>query len=102
MPTRPKTYRATPPQPPRPRRDTRRGDRHQRGYSDDWYKLRRWYLAKNPLCARCGLPATMVDHIVPIRVNRGLRLNLDNLQSLCNVCHGIKTAEDRRTYEEYD
>ena len=55
------------------------------------------------LCQRCYAKeditlADMVDHIVPIKVQPELSLELDNTQSLCNSCHAKKTAEDRRKY----
>lgn len=43
----------------------------------------------------------MVDHIIPIIVNPALRLVLDNLQSLDDQCHALKTAEDRKKYPQY-
>jgi 5-methylcytosine-specific restriction protein A len=40
------------------------------------------------------VPAQMVDHIVPINKG-GAPLDLNNLQSLCNHCHAVKTARDK-------
>lgn len=36
----------------------------------------------------------VVDHMIPIRRNKALRLKLDNLQTLCNDCHAKKTARE--------
>ena len=52
----------------------------------------------DPLCAHClakghTMPATLVDHIVPLP--EGPRLDMDNLQSLCRSCHAKKTAADQ-------
>jgi 5-methylcytosine-specific restriction protein A len=38
-------------------------------------------------------PARVVDHITPIKKG-GARLDPANFQSLCNPCHGKKTAQD--------
>ncbi|MFS0820769.1 HNH endonuclease [Bacillus sp. 1P02SD] len=43
--------------------------------------------------------AEMVDHIIPIKIAWHLRVYLDNLQSLCNQCHAVKTAEDKIKYK---
>ena len=42
--------------------------------------------------------ATMVDHIIPVRVDWSLRLDINNLQSLCDPCHAIKTLKDKDKY----
>lgn len=71
-----------------------------------WRRLREQALMRDHgLCQGCLeckriTPATEVDHIVPIRVDWGKRLKLENLQSLCHKCHMKKTAEDRRRYGE--
>ena len=50
-------------------------------------------------CRFCGARATEVDHIKELTpdniTDRHVSLNLDNLQSLCHVCHTIKTMEDK-------
>ena len=74
-------------------------------HNTDFYQSRRWRslrslkLQQNPLCEECeknGIlrPADMVDHIVPINKG-GAPLDMNNLQSLCNRCHAIKTARDK-------
>lgn len=74
----------------------KRPSRQQRGYDADWYRLRAEHLASNPVCVRCGGPATDVDHVQPFNgVDDPLRLDSTNLQSICNICHGSKTAEDQ-------
>jgi 5-methylcytosine-specific restriction protein A len=69
--------------------------------STDWQKLRLFKLANNPLCEQCEregriTPARAVDHVIPLAVDWSLRLDYDNLQSLCDYtspfdCHGKKT-----------
>ena len=67
--------------------------------SRTWRTLRALKLQKDPLCEECMrkgmlVPAQMVDHIVPINKG-GAPLDLNNLQSLCNHCHAVKTARDK-------
>jgi 5-methylcytosine-specific restriction enzyme A len=72
--------------------------------SKAWRMTREQALARDKgLCQRCLknkkiTMADMVDHIIPIKVNWELRLVLSNLQSLCNACHRVKTAEDVKKY----
>lgn len=75
--------------------DTRQHDQHRgnsaaRGYGSRWRKLRLMVLAREPLCRRCGQPATDVDHIVPKR--HGGSDSMDNLQALCHAHHSMKTG----------
>lgn len=74
-------------------------------HNTDFYQSRKWRtlralkLQKDPLCEECMrkgmlVPAQMVDHIVPINKG-GAQLDLNNLQSLCNHCHAVKTARDK-------
>lgn len=78
--------------------DSIRGNRHERGYGNDWEKLRNSYIAEHALCEIClqikaiSL-ATDVDHIIPFRgIGDPNRLNRNNLQALCKTCHNRKTA----------
>lgn len=74
--------------------------------SKEWERAREQALVRDHgLCQHClknkrMMMAGMVDHIIPIKINWRLRTALDNLQSLCNRCHSIKTAEDKRKYGE--
>jgi len=59
-----------------------------------WQKLRAWKLARDPMCEQCAAegrttPATLVDHIVPLK-DGGDPMLVDNLQSLCASCHARK------------
>ena len=49
-------------------------------------------LREEPLCRRCGEPATDVDHIVSRE--RGGEDTRENLQALCHPCHSQKTVEE--------
>lgn len=89
----------------KPRRDTRKSA-SKLGYDWRWYKLRNDYIAENPICEHCaGKGITTgpkesrleVDHIVPFDgIDDPLRLDRDNLQTLCRSCHATKTHSDKR------
>lgn len=83
----------------------KRDEQSQKFYnSREWKRTRLTRLQKDKyLCIRCKednkiTHADMVDHIIPISVDWSKRLDVDNLQSLCNKCHAIKTADDKRRY----
>lgn len=69
------------------RADAKRPAARDRGYDAEWAKARGIYLAAYPSCRRCGAPATLVDHIVSIRLAPHRRLDPTNFQSLCTPCH---------------
>ena len=80
---------------PRPRED--RESACKRGYDRKWAKARRMYLSASPLCVECEVngrlvPATVVDHIVPHRGDRGLFWDVTNWQALCAMHHSQKTG----------
>ena len=65
-----------------------------------WQKFRNRYRKQHPLCEMClksGLTvkAELVDHIIPIKKG-GAKLDPNNTQSLCRICHARKTADDMR------
>jgi 5-methylcytosine-specific restriction enzyme A len=77
-----------------------------RGYDRAWQRLRAAHLRDNPLCVMCERQgrlsaASIADHIVTFRrngvIDESLRLDPNNLQSLCKPCHdSAKQAQDRR------
>ena len=79
-------------------------DKHKRTgsefyHSSAWKKLRNRFIRSNPLCVMCEengrvTPASMVDHITPIK-DGGATLDERNLQSLCDPCHNSKTAQEK-------
>lgn len=76
-----------------------RGTAHQRGYTTAWSKARDGYLRLHPLCVHCEREgvvgaATVVDHKVPHKGDRGLFWDRDNWQSLCKPHHDRKTATE--------
>jgi 5-methylcytosine-specific restriction protein A len=78
-----------------------RGSATARGYDSRWQKARKVYLAKHPLC-ECNecktmgrlLPATVVDHIIPHKGNKGLFWDQANWQAMSKKCHDRKTARE--------
>ena len=77
--------------------DQDRGSSSQRGYGARWRRLRKLFLASNPLCAACLAEhivrsATEVDHVLP--KSQGGTDDWDNLQSLCKSHHSEKTARE--------
>ncbi len=75
--------------------DKERGTRQERGYGNDWLKLRAAKLRADPLCERClamkperVTEAVQVHHIKPFHgLDDPLRLDWDNLLSVCVDCH---------------
>lgn len=86
--------------------DIHQRDQRSKGLYESmaWRRIRLVALDRdNYLCVMCLkdkkiTQADMVDHIIPVKVNWELRLALSNLQSLCDGCHAIKTADDKRKY----
>jgi 5-methylcytosine-specific restriction enzyme A len=71
---------------------TRTKTTKQAGRGHDWRTLSERYRAHHPLCVDClgdGVvtPAQEVHHIQPIEIAPELRLDWDNLVSLCKKCH---------------
>ena len=71
-----------------------RGSAASRGYDSKWRAYRIEFLKRNPKCVRCGSPATVVDHVLPHKGNKGLFWTRFNHQALCTVCHDRKTATE--------
>jgi 5-methylcytosine-specific restriction protein A len=71
-------------------------------YGRRWNKLRRLFLAHNPLCRFCERAgritlATVVDHITPHRGDRELFWDQSNWQPLCKRCHdSTKQSQEKR------
>jgi len=78
--------------------DARRASAWKRGYDATWYEFRDAWIREHPLCCECeagGLSAAAehVDHVIPFDgVDDPLRLDPENVQSLCRPCHSRKTA----------
>lgn len=64
----------------------------ERGYGGDWAKLSKRIRKERPLCEPCWREgrvrsATEVHHIVSIARAPHLRLDANNLMSVCRECH---------------
>lgn len=80
--------------------DKKRPTSRQRGYTAEWEKASKEFLAVYSSCRRCGAPATLVDHITPHKGNQVLFWNRANWQPLCTPCHSrAKQSEERRAQE---
>lgn len=65
-----------------------------------WTKLSVRKRMADPLCEQClsdgkVTPATEVHHIVGVDESEALRLNWDNLMSVCDECHDKLDGERR-------
>ena len=81
----------------KPKRQTWKGNEHEDASfynSRAWRRLRAWTLAGEPMCRSCNKVATVVDHILPIRLG-GERMDPNNLQPLCASCHNKKSRSER-------
>ena len=76
-----------------------RASRHERGYGNEWDRLRLYILERDDgICQAClarGIvtQATEVDHIRPKA--KGGTDHEGNLAAICRPCHARKTIEDR-------
>lgn len=75
-----------------------RGSSSRRGYDRQWQVVREQALKRDEyICQTCknkgrAVPATIVDHSKAFHGKADpLRLDLDNLVSLCRSCHSHKT-----------
>ena len=79
----------------------KRNKKHNSFYhSAAWKKCRDYIKARDTgLCQHCLADkkitvGTIVDHIIPLKVDWSKRFDESNLQLLCLACHNKKTAED--------
>jgi 5-methylcytosine-specific restriction protein A len=76
----------------------RRGSSAARGYSNDWAKFRLIALKRDHfLCCEClaagrVTPARDVHHLKKVSDHPELRLVLDNVISICQPCHAVRTG----------
>ena len=69
-----------------------RGSAASRGYGAGHRRWRALVLARDPVCP-CGAPATVADHVVPLR--RGGDWSVENGQGRCVSCHNRKARRER-------
>lgn len=66
-----------------------------------WQKTRKAQLDHEPMCRLCYeigdyTPATIVDHITRVKLDKYRAFDGSNLQSLCKPCHDrFKQAQDK-------
>ena len=68
------------------------GNSAKRGYDRQWRKVRERYMQEHPVCEDCEqhgriTAAAQVHHMRTIADAPHLRLDHDNLRSLCVPCH---------------
>ncbi|PVA06116.1 HNH endonuclease signature motif containing protein [Thalassorhabdomicrobium marinisediminis] len=80
------------------RHDRTRPTASQRGYTYEWRKASKAFLAIYNRCAwpGCGKPSELVDHVVPHKGDKELFWDRSNWQPLCKTCHDRhKQKQDR-------
>ena len=58
-----------------------------RARAPGWEALSRQLRSERPECECCGLPTTVIHHVLPFHVHPSLELDKTNLIALCNECH---------------
>jgi 5-methylcytosine-specific restriction protein A len=83
--------------------DATRPSARERGYTSKWEKERAAFLALFRTCARCGQPATVVNHKIPHKGDRKLFWSRSNWEAVCTPCHnGPIQSEERRSIKIFD
>ncbi|NPD15270.1 HNH endonuclease [Xinfangfangia sp. D13-10-4-6] len=78
------------------RHDATRPSVRARDYTSEWPKMRAEFLAAHPICACCGAPASVVDHIRTHRGDLALFWDRFNWQPLCQSCHNRHKQREKR------
>src|SRR6056297_2799063 len=69
-----------------------------------WRRLRKMVLERDVFCVYCRemgrvTPATVADHIIPVKERPDLAFDFNLIQGLCAACHdSIKRREEARGY----
>ena len=76
-------------------------ERHHFYNSKIWRRLRISILNDNPLCTECLkqnklIPATDIDHIIPLQKAPDRCVDRTNLDPLCHSCHSSKTGQENK------
>ena len=75
----------------------RRFDQRRERNTPRYKRMRRLFLAENPLCAVCAkagktVSADEIDHVIPVR--KAPQHFWKGWQAICRPCHEIKTAQE--------
>lgn len=82
-----------------------RGSARGRGYDSAWDRLSKAWRLGHPHCAECAQRGSvrrcdLVDHMVPVADQPELRLDRNNIWSLCQHCHDTVKRELEREARE--
>ena len=71
------------------------------GFRGPWRRFRKAWLARKPLCAKCGRIGTQLDHVKPLhriapwdQITKRQLFDERNIQTLCKPCHDAKSATE--------
>jgi len=75
--------------PPMPEVNTRHRQEREAGTHTGWkwWRFRKGWIMRHPLCADCDRLAQCVHHVVPRHAAPERMYDESNLVSLCNACH---------------
>jgi 5-methylcytosine-specific restriction enzyme A len=69
--------------------EKQRGNRHRRGYTNDWQRMVKAAIAAHPFCTDCGSTSDLTgDHIVPLSQG-GLNVP-GNIAVRCRSCNSAR------------
>lgn len=72
-------------------------------HSSDWQAVRQAVLERDhylcQVCMRRGVvkQATTVHHLIPLRADYAKRLDMDNLETICQACHNQEHNERNKS-----
>ncbi len=76
-------------------RERERPTARQRGYTTEWQKAAKTFLAQpgHERCVTCGAPATVVDHRIAHKGDQRLFWDSSNWQPMCRRCNTAKANQ---------
>jgi 5-methylcytosine-specific restriction endonuclease McrA len=81
-------------------RNNTKSDQYNFYRTKQWQELRQRTLDRDHyICQYCGQPnSKTVDHVVPIEFDLTSKAIINNLCTICNTCHRLKTQWERSYY----